>query len=131
MTSPPIKLLLVEDNDIFRGALELLLDIAAPDVEIVGAVPDGRRALEACVESEPDVVLMDYRLPELDGVETTEAIRTTRPETAVVVLSAEAGNGEIQALFEAGAVAFLTKDSELEEIVGAVRDAAGRVAPLG
>ena len=67
----PIKLLLVEDNDIFREALELLLDVHAPDVEVVAAVPDGRSALEACAGTEPDVVLMDYRLPELDGVETT------------------------------------------------------------
>ena len=71
---------------------------------------------------------MDYRLPELDGVETTAAIRDDRPEAAVVVLTAEAGDGEIEALFEAGAVACLTKDRELDEIVGAIRDAAGRGA---
>jgi len=121
----PIKLLLVEDNDIFREALELLLDVHAHDVEVVAAVPDGRSALEACAVKKPDVVLMDYRLPELDGVETTAAIRDTRPEAAVVVLSAEAGHGEIEALYEAGAVAFLRKDCEVETLIETVRNAAG------
>jgi DNA-binding NarL/FixJ family response regulator len=131
VTRAPIKLLLVEDNDIFRESLELLLDAFAPDVEVVAAVPDGRSAVEECVEREPDVVLVDYRLPELDGVETTAAIRDARPEAAVVVLSAEAGNGAIDALYEAGAVSFLTKDCELEEIVEAVRHAAGIRASVG
>jgi DNA-binding NarL/FixJ family response regulator len=124
----PIKLLLVEDNDVFRGALELLLEVAAPDVEIVAAVADGRSAIEACAGSNPDVVLMDYRLPHLDGVETTAAIREARPEAGVVVLSAEAGDGEIEALFEAGAVAFLRKDCELDELVATLRNVAGRDA---
>jgi DNA-binding NarL/FixJ family response regulator len=73
---------------------------------------------------------MDYRLPARDGVETTAAIGTACPEASVVVLSAEAGIGEIEALYEAGAVAFLTKDCELDEIVGAIREAAGRGAAL-
>jgi DNA-binding NarL/FixJ family response regulator len=127
--SEPISVVLVEDNDGFRELLELLLEIV-PDVEVVASVGDGRSAVEVCSRLAPDVVLLDYRLPELDGVETTAAIRTSRPNTAVVVLSAEAERGEIDALLEAGATAFLTKDMALDEIVGAVRDAAGRGAAL-
>ena len=129
MGSEPISVVLVEDNDGFRELLELLLEIV-PDVEVVASVGDGRSAVEVCSRLAPDVVLLDYRLPELDGVETTAAIRTSRPNTAVVVLSAEAERGEIDALLEAGAAAFLTKDMALDEIVGAVRDAAGRGAAL-
>jgi DNA-binding NarL/FixJ family response regulator len=125
-----IRVLLVEDNDIFRESLELLLGVV-PDFEVVAALPDGRSALELAPHVEPDVVLIDYRLPELDGVETTAGIRLACPDAAVVVLSAEAGNGEIEALYDAGAVAFLTKDCELDEIVGAVRAAAGPRAVLG
>jgi DNA-binding NarL/FixJ family response regulator len=125
-----IRVLLVEDNDIFRESLELLLGVV-PDLEVAAAVPDGRSALEVGPYVEPDVVLIDYRLPELDGVETTAAMRLACRGCAVVVLSAEAGNGEIEALYDAGAVAFLTKDCELDEIVGAIRDAAGRGAVLG
>jgi DNA-binding NarL/FixJ family response regulator len=126
----PITVVLVEDNDVFRESLELLLN-TVPDVEVAAAVPDGRRALDVCERVQPDVVLMDYRLPELDGVETTAAIGRACPDTAVVVLTATAETEEIHALFGAGAVACLTKDRELDDIVGAVRDAAGRDAPLG
>ena len=129
MAGESIRVLLVEDNDIFRESLELLLGVV-PDLEVAAAVPDGRSALEVGPYVEPDVVLIDYRLPGLDGVETSAAIKRACPGCAVVVLSAEAANGEIEALYDAGAVAFLTKDCELDEIVGAIRDAAGRGAVL-
>jgi DNA-binding NarL/FixJ family response regulator len=120
----PITVVLVEDNDVFRESLELLLS-TVPDLRVAAAVSDGRRALELCGRMQPDVVLMDYRLPELDGVETTAAIGEVCPTAAVVVLTATAETEEVDALYEAGAVACLTKDRELDEIVGALRDAAG------
>jgi DNA-binding NarL/FixJ family response regulator len=124
-----IKVLLVEDNDLFREALELMLGVTG-EIRVVASVPDGRSALDVCSRLTPDVILMDYRLPELDGVETTAAIRARCRDAAVVVLTAAAQDGELAALYEAGAVACLTKDSELDEIVGAIRRAAGRRAPL-
>lgn len=129
MAGDPITVVLVEDNDVFRESLELLLG-TVPDLHVAAAVPDGRSALEVCTRLEPNVVLLDYRLPELDGVETTVAIGAACPETAVVVLTATAESEEIDALYDAGAVACLTKDRELDEIVGAVRDAAERGAAL-
>lgn len=117
----------MEDNDVFRATLELLLDVT-PDLRVVAAVADGRSAVDVCGRVQPDVVLMDYRLPGLDGVEATAAIRTTCPRAAVVVLTASAETSEVAALLEAGAVACLTKDRPLEEIVGAVRDAAASSA---
>jgi two-component system, NarL family, invasion response regulator UvrY len=125
----PIDVLLVEDNDVFREALELMLAVM-PDIRVVGAVADGRTAVDACEELRPDVVLMDYRLPGLDGVEATAAIESARGDAVVVVLTAAAENGELEALYDAGAVACLTKDSDVNEIVGTIRDAAGRGAPL-
>ena len=130
MTGEPIDVVLVEDNDTFREALELMLGLT-PDVRVVAAVPDGESALRVCPELQPDVVLVDYRLPGLDGVETTSALRAALPKTAVVVLTAAAEHEEIQALYDAGAVACLTKDRGVEEIVGAIREAAGRGAPIG
>ena len=120
-----IGVLLVEDNDIFRETLELLIDVT-PDMRVVGSVGDGPAAVEACAQAAPDVVLLDYRLPGLDGVETTAAIRDAHPGSAVVVLTALVERGELEALFEAGAVACLTKDQELDEIIGAIRAAAAR-----
>jgi DNA-binding NarL/FixJ family response regulator len=113
----PIEVVLVEDNDVFREALELMLDVT-PDIRVVAAVPDGEAALEV------------YRLPGLDGVETTAGLRSACPGVSVVVLTAAAETGEVQALMEAGAVACLTKDRGLDEIVGAIREAAGSGAPI-
>ena len=130
MAGQPIGVVLVEDNDVFREALELMLEVT-PDIRVVAAVPDGESALEVCQQIEPDVVLVDYRLPGLDGVETTAALRSACPGASVVVLTAAVEAGEVQALLEAGAVACLTKDRGLDDIVGAIREAAGRGAPIG
>ena len=122
--SQPIRVLLVEDNQVFREALELLLGMRA-DVEVVAAVGDGAEAVAACNKHVPDVVLMDYRLPGMDGVQATAAVKETHPEIAVVCLTASANSREVEALYAAGAAACLTKDQELEEIVGAIRRAVG------
>lgn len=123
----PIEVVLVEDNDIFREALELMLEVT-PDIRVVAAVGDGETALDVCPRVDPDVVLVDYRLPGLDGVETTAGLRSACPTVSVVVLTAAAETEEVQALLDAGAVACLTKDRGLEEIVGAIREAAGGAA---
>lgn len=119
----PVRVVLVEDNQVFREALELLLGLRE-DIEVVASVADGTEAVPACVAHAPDVVVMDYRLPGLDGVEATKAVRATSPGTSVVVLTASANLREMDALKEAGAVACLRKDQDLEEIVGAILDAA-------
>jgi two-component system response regulator DesR len=119
----PIRLLLVEDNQVFREALELLLGLQS-DIEVVASVGEGTSAADAVRAHRPDVVLMDYRLPGLDGVQATRAVRQASPDVAVVCLTASANLREVDALYEAGAVACLSKDQELDEIVAAIRDAA-------
>lgn len=119
----PARILLVEDNQVFREALELLLGLRA-DVEVVAAIADGSDAVSACDEYRPDVVLMDYRLPGLDGVQATEAVVASVPDVAVVALTASANASEREALVRAGAFVCLTKDQELDEIVAAIRQAA-------
>jgi len=119
----PIRILLVEDNQVFREALELLLGMQA-DLEVVASVGDGSEAVAACAKYEPQVVLMDYRLPGMDGVQATAAVKKSHPEIAVVGLTASANSREIEAMFEAGATACLTKDQELDEIVDALTRAA-------
>ncbi len=112
----------MEDNEVFRQALELLLGME-DDVEVVASVADGAHAVAAVQEHEPDVVLMDYRLPGLDGVQATAAVLAAHPGVAVVGLTASAGPREIAAIHAAGAVACLTKDQELEEILDAIKQA--------
>jgi DNA-binding NarL/FixJ family response regulator len=123
----PIRLVLVEDNDVFREALVLLLG-QRTDVAVVGTAADGIEAVELSRRLRPDVVLLDYRLPALDGVQAARAIREACPRTAVVCLTASANARETEALYQAGAVECLTKDQELDEIVAAVQRVAGRVA---
>ena len=124
--SEPIRVVLVEDNKVFREALELLLGLRS-DMEVVASVPDGSDAAEVAARVKPDVVVMDYRLPGLDGVQATRAVKEAYPEAAVVCLTASAGQRERGALLDAGAVAFLTKDEGLDAIVGALHRATGRV----
>jgi DNA-binding NarL/FixJ family response regulator len=120
-----IAVAIVEDNEVFREALEILLGLD-PEIEVVLSVETGSEALEACPAVAPDVVLVDYRLPDLDGVETTRALRAACPSAAVVVLTAAADDRELDALRGAGALSCLTKDRSLPEIVAAVRSAAER-----
>jgi len=126
VTGPdPIKVVIVEDNRVFREALELLLGLRT-DLHVVASVADGEEAVSVCRKHEPHVALMDYRLPGLDGIETTRLLREACPDVAVVALTASANRDEMTALKEAGAVACLTKDQDLDAIVGAIQEAASR-----
>ena len=118
-----VRVLLIDDNDVFRHALEVLLTLGG-DVEIAGSDRRGDNVVDRCAELRPDVVLVDYRLPGLDGVQITRLVREHRPEVAVVALTAAAGAREVEALLQAGAVACIGKDQPLDTIVDAVRSAA-------
>ncbi len=119
----PVRVVLIDDNDVFREALELLLALDG-DLEVVGSEATGEHAVELCQGLAPDVLVVDYRLPGLDGVEVTRLVRERCPRVAVVGLTAAAGRREIQAMVEAGAVACLQKDEPLDAIAQAVRAAA-------
>ncbi len=119
----PTRVVLIEDNDVFRQALELLLELRG-DIEIVGSERHGEQAVELCRVHEPDVILLDYRLPGLDGVQVARLVREECPEVAVVVLTAAAQEREIEALLEQGAVACVGKDEPLDVIIEAIRRAA-------
>jgi DNA-binding NarL/FixJ family response regulator len=118
-----IRVLLIEDNDVFRQALEVLLTLRG-EIDIAASEADGTRAAELCTELSPDVLLVDYRLPGLDGVQITRLVHERCPKVAIVALTAAAGDREIQAMLEAGAVAYVRKDEPLDAIVEAVRAAA-------
>ena len=126
MTGPetPIRVLLVEDNDVYRESLVFLLQ-RVDELEVVGAVAEGARATPACLELDPDVVVLDVRLPDLDGSEVAADIRDRCPEVSVVFLSASAGRDEYDAASSAGA-ALVRKDEGVAALVRAVRAAAGR-----
>lgn len=120
----PIRVLLVEDNDVYRESLIFLLR-RYDGLEVVGAVADGGSAARACEEHGADVVVIDYRLPDVDGAEAAGDVRERCPEASVVFLSASAGQDELGAARRAG-VPLVRKDQGVDALVGAVRAAAGR-----
>ena len=118
-----IRVLLVEDNEVYREALAFLLD-RYDGLDVVGAVAMGGAAANACLELGADVVVIDYRLPDIDGSEVAAEIREKCPETTVVFLSASAGSDEVAAAQSTG-VALIGKDEGVDVLVGAVRAAVG------
>lgn len=123
--SDPIRVVLVEDNDTFRETLQLLFGMRQ-EIEVVGSVATGDEATKLCVQLSPDVVLMDYRMPGMNGAEATRAVLAAAPATRVVCLTASVTTREISELLDAGAVTCLTKDEDFDRIVSAVEEAAGR-----
>ena len=119
-----IRILLVEDNDVYRASLELLLGMQ-DGLEVVGGVSDGGAAATACVTFRADVVLMDLRLPGLDGPAATETVRAACPDAAVLGLTAEATDDEAEAMTAAGAVGIVRKGGPVDELVGSIRRVAG------
>ena len=119
-----IRLLLVEDSDVYRESLVFLLDRHV-ELEVVDAVSDGESAVRACAELRPDVVVLDYRLPDVDGAQAAAEIRERCPGTAVVFLSASAGAEEYDAASSSGA-ALVRKDAGVDALISAVTAAAGR-----
>ena len=114
-------MLLVEDNDVYRASLEFLL-ARYEGLEIVGSVAMGGAAAGACAELGADVVVIDFRLPDVDGSEVAAELRESCPRAAVVFLSASAGAEEAAAARTSG-VALVRKDEGVDVLVGAVRAA--------
>ena len=118
-----ITVLLVDDEALVRAGLRMILE-TADDVTVVGEAEDGRAALEAVGRDRPDVVLMDIRMPRLDGLAATAAIRARAQPPAVVVLTTFDSDDEVFQALEAGATGFLLKDTPPAELLRAVRLAA-------
>lgn len=117
-----LRVLLVEDNEVYRTTLELLLD-GREGLEIVGSVADGGEAAAAARRLDPAVVVMDFRLPGLDGAEATAAVLAAAPGTAVLCLTAEATAADREAVLAAGAVGLIEKGRPIDDLVRAIHSA--------
>ncbi|MFI7613982.1 response regulator [Nonomuraea terrae] len=113
------RVVVVDDQAVVREGLVLLLGLL-PGIEVVGSAGDGEAALRLVEEERPDVVLMDLRMPRMDGVEATGRIRAAYPETQVVVLTTYSDDDSVFAALRAGARGFLTKDADADDIARAV-----------
>ena len=118
----PVRVILVEDNDTFRETLELLFGLRN-EIEVIASVSTGDEASELCAALDPDVVLMDYRMPGMNGAEATRAVLAACPTTSVICLSASVTAQELEEVTAAGAVACLTKDADFDRLVATVCEA--------
>jgi DNA-binding NarL/FixJ family response regulator len=125
-----IRVVIVDDHSLVRQGLEAVL-ASASDVEVVGQAADGRTAVEVTADADPDVVLMDLQLPDLSGMDATREILEARPGTAVLVLTMFEDDDTVHAAIAAGAVGYLLKGADGEDILAAVRSAAAGQAVFG
>jgi DNA-binding NarL/FixJ family response regulator len=122
-----IRVLICDDQDVVRKGLHIILS-HSEGIEVVGTAVDGQDGVQQAADLKPNVVLMDLKMPNLNGIHATRRIVTALPDTKVVVLTTYDGDDWVFDAIRAGASGYLLKDTEGEEIVTAVRDAhAGKV----
>ena len=124
-----IRVLLADDHAVVRSGLTQLL-ATVEDVEVVGAAADGAEAVDLALAERPDVVLMDLSMPVMDGIEAIRRLRGCDPEARIVVLTSFSDRERILDALDAGAIGYLLKDAEPDELIRGVRAAAAGEAPL-
>jgi DNA-binding NarL/FixJ family response regulator len=117
-----IRVLLVDDQDIIRSGLKTLLELE-PDLQIVGDAANGQIAIQQVSALQPDVVLMDIRMPVMDGVAATGAIMGQFPQTKILMLTTFNEGGDISEALRQGAIGYLLKDTPSEELANSIRAA--------
>ncbi|WP_414545713.1 response regulator [Nostoc sp. CCY0012] len=115
-----IKVLLVDDQNLIRQGLKALLELE-PDLEIIGEAENGEQAVDLSTQLQPDVVLMDIRMPIMDGVAATRAIQKSCPEIKILVLTTFDDDEYVTAALKNGAMGYLLKDTPSEELAVAIR----------
>jgi DNA-binding NarL/FixJ family response regulator len=124
-----VRVLVVDDHDLFRTGLSSLLSTAA-DIEVVAQASGGRMAVRLAAELQPDVIIMDVRMPDLSGPQATRQILDQDPNARVLALTVTTDDRDVAAVLEAGAVGFLAKDTPIDNLVVAIHAAATGAAWL-
>jgi NarL family two-component system response regulator LiaR len=117
-----IRVLLVDDHNVVRQGLKLFL-ATQPDIEVVGEAENGVAAVAAVGKVQPDVVLMDLVMPQLDGIGATQQIKTRYPDVEVIALTSFVEDAQVAAVVKAGAIGYLLKDVQPAELAAAIRAA--------
>src|ERR1700756_3307842 len=126
---PMVKVLVVDDHDLFRTGLSSLLSAEA-DIEVVAQASGGRMGVRLAAELQPDVVLMDVRMPDLSGLEATRQILKQDPDIRVLALTVASEDRDVETVLEAGAVGFLAKDTPIDSLAAAIHAAVSGAAWL-
>jgi DNA-binding NarL/FixJ family response regulator len=116
-----IRLLLVDDQVLFIESLKKLLEITVKDIQVVGIAPNGKVALEMTASENPDIILMDIRMPEMDGVKSTQLIKEKFPQVKILILSTFEDDDYVMEAFKYGAVGYLLKDVPPNDLIAAIR----------
>lgn len=119
----PIRILIADDHTVVRQGLRMFLNLD-PELDVVGEAADGKQALELARELLPDVVLMDLLMPGMGGVEATAAIRREMPDVEVIALTSVLEDNSVIGAIHAGAIGYLLKDTEADELIRAIKAAA-------
>ena len=121
MTADRITVLLADDHDLVREGLKILLDFEE-GIEIVADARDGVEAVEMAILHQPDVVVMDLTMPNMNGIEATRKILSVLTETKLLIVSAEGDKDRIEESLASGAVGYISKESSLMEVPTAIRE---------
>jgi DNA-binding NarL/FixJ family response regulator len=119
----PIRILIADDHHVVRQGLHMFLG-ADPELEIIGEAQDGAEAVKLAMDLHPDVVLMDILMPVMDGIQATAAIRQSLPDTEVIALTSVLGDNSVIDAVRAGAIGYLLKDTDANELRRAIKAAA-------
>jgi len=124
-----MRLAIVDDHELAREALrDMLAD--EPDMEVVGEATNGREALSLCSQLHPDLLLMDVRMPEVDGLRATREIKRRHPEISVLMVTMHENPDYLLEALKVGAAGYVLKDASLEEVIGAVQQVRDGESPL-
>ncbi|MFM8323160.1 MAG: response regulator [Chloroflexota bacterium] len=119
--SKPIRILIVDDHTVVRDGLNALF-AAESGMKVVGSAANGAQAVKLVQELQPDVILLDLVMPEMDGVQATREIRKIMPQARILVLTSFAENHMVFSAIKAGAMGYLMKDTSSDELIQAIRD---------
>lgn len=129
MPNTPIRVLVVDDHPMIRAGLTATIE-PEPDMTVVGSASTGKEGLEQYRQHQPDVMLIDLKMPEMGGVEAIRTIRAEFPSAKIIVVSTYQGDEDIYRALEAGAITYLLKDTLAEKMIGVIREVANGGRPI-